>query len=55
MIRTLLGGVFAVALGLAAAGAQNQEPIKIAALYNLTGGMSSLDAPSLNGAQLAAK
>lgn len=31
------------------------DPIKIAALYNLTGGMSSIDAPSLNGAKLAAK
>lgn len=32
-----------------------QDPIKIAALYNVTGGMSSLDGPSLNGAKLAAK
>ncbi len=32
-----------------------QETIKIGALYNLTGGMSSLDGPSLKGAQLAAK
>jgi branched-chain amino acid transport system substrate-binding protein len=32
-----------------------QEPIKIGALYNVTGGMSSLDGPSLKGAQLAAK
>ncbi|KUG29911.1 branched-chain amino acid abc transporter, amino acid-binding protein [hydrocarbon metagenome] len=30
-------------------------PIKIAALYNTTGGMSSIDAPGLRGAQLAAK
>ena len=29
------------------------EPIKIAALYNVSGGMSSLDAPSLRGAELA--
>jgi branched-chain amino acid transport system substrate-binding protein len=32
-----------------------QETIKIGALYNLTGGMSSLDGPSLKGAQLAVK
>jgi len=32
-----------------------QESIKIGALYNLTGGMSSLDGPSLKGAQLAVK
>lgn len=31
------------------------EPIKIGALYNLTGAMSSIDTPSLNGAKLAAK
>ncbi len=31
------------------------ETIKIGALYNLTGGMSSIDAPALNGAKLAAK
>ena len=30
-------------------------PIKIAALYNLTGGQASLDTPSANGAKLAAK
>lgn len=35
--------------------AQANEPIKIGALYNLTGGMSSIDAPSLNGAKLQAK
>ncbi len=31
------------------------EPIKIGAIYNLTGDQSSLDAPSLNGFTLAAK
>lgn len=31
------------------------EPIKIGALYSLTGGMASIDTPSLHGAQLAAK
>ncbi|UCF90955.1 MAG: ABC transporter substrate-binding protein, partial [Desulfobacterales bacterium] len=31
------------------------EVIKLGALYNLTGGMSSIDAPALNGAKLQAK
>ncbi len=31
------------------------ETIKIGGLYNLTGGMSSIDSPALNGAKLAAK
>jgi branched-chain amino acid transport system substrate-binding protein len=31
------------------------DTIKIGALYNLTGGMSSIDAPALNGAKLKAK
>jgi branched-chain amino acid transport system substrate-binding protein len=36
-------------------GLAQDGPIKIGALYNATGGMSSLDGPSLKGAQLAAK
>ncbi|QPC42378.1 ABC transporter substrate-binding protein [Kaustia mangrovi] len=50
--------VTAMALAAAFLGAsavQAQDPIKIGALYNLTGGLSSLDGPSLNGAKLAAK
>lgn len=35
--------------------AEEEGAIKIAALYNLTGGMSSIDAPALNGAKLKAK
>jgi branched-chain amino acid transport system substrate-binding protein len=31
------------------------DTIKLGALYNLTGGMSSIDAPALNGAKLQAK
>jgi branched-chain amino acid transport system substrate-binding protein len=31
------------------------DPIKLGCLYNLTGGMSSIDAPALNGARLKAK
>lgn len=47
---------FAVAaLGLSLGGAGHAaEAVKIAALYNLTGGMSSIDAPALNGAKLKA-
>ncbi|HEV7251930.1 MAG TPA: ABC transporter substrate-binding protein [Mesorhizobium sp.] len=44
-----------LALAAMAGAAMAQEAIKIGALYNLTGGMSSLDGPSLAGAQLAAK
>ncbi len=42
-------------LGLLTAPSLAEEPIKIGALYNVTGGMSSLDGPSLRGAELAAK
>lgn len=35
--------------------AHAEDTLKIGALYNLTGGMSSIDAPALNGAKLAAK
>jgi branched-chain amino acid transport system substrate-binding protein len=35
--------------------AKDEGPIKLAGLYNLTGGMSSIDAPALNGAKLKAK
>ncbi len=33
----------------------NKPPVKVAALYNVTGGMASIDAPAMNGAKLAAK
>ncbi|MCQ3943507.1 MAG: hypothetical protein DPW22_09900 [Alphaproteobacteria bacterium] len=36
-------------------GAASGEPIKIGAMYNVTGGMSSIDAPGLNGMKLAAE
>ena len=42
----------ALALGTALSTVQAQEPIRVAALYALTGGLSSLDGPSLKGAQL---
>jgi branched-chain amino acid transport system substrate-binding protein len=60
MVRTfaLVGLGAAAALALTAAGGialAQDDTIKIAALYNLTGGMSSIDAPALNGAKLKAK
>jgi len=44
--------VFSLLLIFPALGA---DTIKLGALYNLTGGMSSIDAPALNGAKLQAK
>ena len=40
---------------LLVAPASAEDTIKLGALYNLTGGMSSIDAPALNGAKLKAK
>ena len=53
-LRTLLAGVGAIALatGSLPVQGQNQDPIRVAALYALTGGLSSLDGPSLKGAEL---
>lgn len=53
-LRTLLAAAGAVALagGLLPAASQAQDPIRVAALYALTGGLSSLDGPSLKGAEL---
>lgn len=45
----------ALALAAMLGTASAQDAVKLGALYNLTGGMSSLDGPSLKGAQLAAK
>ena len=52
--RTALLSSSLLAVGLWAATAIAAEPIKIVGLFNLTGGMSSLDQPSLNGAELKA-
>ena len=52
MSLMLAGMVWSLLLVFPALGA---ETIKIGALYNLTGGMSSIDAPALNGAKLQAK
>jgi branched-chain amino acid transport system substrate-binding protein len=49
---SLLGIVLPLLLVFPALGA---DTIKLGALYNLTGGMSSIDAPALNGAKLQAK
>jgi branched-chain amino acid transport system substrate-binding protein len=54
MMRGILGLAAALLLGSASI-ATAAEPIRIGALYNVTGGMSSIDAPSLNGARLAVK
>ncbi len=35
--------------------AAEKDPIKVGALFNLVGGMSSIDVPALHGAQLYAK
>jgi branched-chain amino acid transport system substrate-binding protein len=53
-LNKLAAAAALTALGAAPSLAQD-GPIKIGALYNSTGGMSSLDGPSLKGAQLAAK
>src|SRR5215216_3173846 len=49
--------VLALAAGLIGTGSNvfAQETIKIGAPFNVTGGLSSLDAPALNGAKLKAK
>ncbi|MGF1624246.1 MAG: ABC transporter substrate-binding protein [Alphaproteobacteria bacterium] len=52
-LRTLLAAAGAVAISAAlTATGSAQEPIKVGALYALTGGLSSLDGPSLRGAEL---
>ncbi len=52
MKSTSLLAAGALALGLVSADGRAEDPINVAALYALTGGLSSLDGPSLNGAQL---
>ncbi len=56
MKRTIFG-IFAVLVMVVcfSVASMAAEPIKLGALYNLTGGMSSIDAPALNGAKLQAK
>jgi len=50
-----LAAVFTVVLFLGVYPATAADTIKLGGLYNLTGGMSSIDAPALNGAKLQAK
>src|SRR6185369_8615648 len=45
----------ALAAGLLASTAFAQDTIKVGAPFNVTGALSSLDAPALNGAKLKAK
>jgi branched-chain amino acid transport system substrate-binding protein len=55
-MKKVLGILLTLALAiLLVAPASAEDTIKLGALYNLTGGMSSIDAPALNGAKLAAK
>ncbi len=55
MLRTLrIASVAAVLAFAAGAAALAAEPIKVGLLYNLTGGLSSLDNPALNGSKLRA-
>ena len=57
MLRRHFLAASALALVVAASplAAQEGEPIRVAALYALTGGLSSLDGPSLKGAELHVK
>jgi len=53
-VLTLAAVVLSLVLVFPALGSETKT-IKLGALYNLTGGMSSIDAPALNGAKLQAK
>jgi len=49
----LTASAMALVIGMGAGhGLAQEEPIRVAALYSLTGGLSSLDGPSLKGAEL---
>lgn len=50
----VMSGIVVLALCVAFP-AFSEDTLKIGGLYNLTGGMSSIDAPALNGAKLKAK
>ena len=55
MFRKVIFGLSGVVLLILSGIAAAQEPIKLGALYNLTGGLSSLDVPALAGSKLKAK
>ncbi len=54
-LRRLAAFGLGVACAAAGAAQAQEEPIRVGALYNLTGGMSSIDAPAYRGAQLHVK
>lgn len=54
LTKTVLACVLAIATVIPAV-ASDKEPIKIGALFNLVGGMSSIDVPALRGVQLYTK
>ena len=57
-MRTRLAIVLVVAASLLAVGCGGKgggNTVKIGMIYNMTGSQASLDAPSANGAKLAAK
>ena len=53
--RIAFVGLAVISTVIASSLAQGNDPIKIGAAFNVTGGYSSLDAPALAGAKLAAK
>ena len=53
--RIAFVGLAVISAVIASSLAQGNDPIKIGAAFNVTGGYSSLDAPALAGAKLAAK
>ena len=53
--RVAFVGLAVISAVIASSLAQGNDPIKIGAAFNVTGGYSSLDAPALAGAKLAAK
>ena len=53
LVALLLAGSMLLAGSVLSAGAV--EPIKIGALYNLTGDMAPIDGPAMKGAKLKAK
>jgi ABC-type branched-subunit amino acid transport system substrate-binding protein len=52
-MRTRVLGLIVLAVGLSCLAATPVSTIKVGALYNLTGGMSSIDGPGLQGMRLA--
>ena len=55
MISLIMMAAMAMVFAAGQKEAAADAPIKLAGMYNLTGGFSSIDAPGLNGAQLQAK